>query len=171
MTAFLDSCFSFHPNASTGVGGDRSGYLLTFSQASDDESKATSWEVYIHQDLKWASMHLAASYTRLRIAPGTYNQVVLSSKEVHQMDTEFYPCEARLNYSQDQVRTTYTFSKGDYNEMLVNKNKSQQSEKRDEINILIGQKPHCTHICIYEERAVRSSEFLSSIYIYAVAMD
>ncbi|CAG0896502.1 unnamed protein product [Darwinula stevensoni] len=101
-TAFLDSCFSFHPNASTGVGGDLSGYLLSFSQPSDVESKATSWEVYVHQDLKWASMHLAASYARIRVAPGTYNQVVLSSKEVQQMDTESYPCEARLNYSQDQ---------------------------------------------------------------------
>ena len=89
---------------SLGVGGEFSGYRLRFRSSSKYENNDTVyWEVYIHRDLGWASMHLRNSYTKVTVKPGTYNRVILSARDIHQLDTQTYPCESRDGYSRDEV--------------------------------------------------------------------
>ena len=109
--ANLIRCFTFHPNVSLGVGGESTGYRLKFQdlQMKDYKGKDGAcappfkWEVYIHRDLGWATMFQIFTYTKVVVKPGTYNHVILSAKEVHQLSTEVYPCESRDGYSRDEV--------------------------------------------------------------------
>ncbi|CAG0885207.1 unnamed protein product [Darwinula stevensoni] len=90
----LSRCFTFHPNVSLGVGGEFSGYFLQFRVLPRDaESAAVSWEVYIRSDLGWASIYLRSSYAKVKVKPRRSNHVILSAKEVHQMNTVAHSCE------------------------------------------------------------------------------
>ncbi|CAG0897239.1 unnamed protein product [Darwinula stevensoni] len=103
----LSLCYTFHPNASLGFGGQTSGYELQFGNSSRTENIDTvSWEVKIHRDLGWASTYVKSSYTPVRVTPGTYNHVVLSAKEVDQLHTQNYPCESMDGYSRDECMET-----------------------------------------------------------------
>ncbi|CAG0890186.1 unnamed protein product [Darwinula stevensoni] len=103
----LSLCYTFHPNVSLGFGGQISGYELQFENPSRKEDIDTVyWEIKIHRDLGWASTYVKSSYTPVRVMPGTYNHVILSPKEVNQLDTQTYPCESRDGYSRDECMDT-----------------------------------------------------------------
>ncbi|CAG0896106.1 unnamed protein product, partial [Darwinula stevensoni] len=107
---FLSLCYTFHPNVSLGFGGQISGYELQFENPSRKEDIDTVyWEIKIHRDLGWASTYIRSSYTPVRVKPGTYNHVVLSPKEVNQLDTQTYHCDSRDGYSRDECMDTCTW--------------------------------------------------------------
>ncbi|CAG0896207.1 unnamed protein product [Darwinula stevensoni] len=103
----LNLCYTLHHNISLGFGGERSGYYLEFvlTPCSND-THTTYWEVNIHRDLRWASMYMTSTYTTVRVNSGTYNHVTLSAKDVHQLNTQNYPCESMDGYSRDECMDT-----------------------------------------------------------------
>ncbi|CAG0898578.1 unnamed protein product [Darwinula stevensoni] len=100
-------CFTFHPNVTLGAGGESTGYSLLMNiPPRDVENGTVFWTVFIHKDLGWASTYLRSTYTKIKIRPGTSTHVILSAKEVNQLDTKAYPCESREGYSNDECLET-----------------------------------------------------------------
>ena len=85
--AYLSRCFTSHPNVSLGVGGEMSGYRVGFPNPPRNLNWSVSWEVHIHRDSGWATMNLESSYTKVKVKRGTQNRVILSAKEIHQLNT------------------------------------------------------------------------------------